>query len=65
MKSPRYNKGMTPEQQLRDEFNHWAETGRGAEMEKHHLDITEKTIRIMDLRPGERVLDLSCGTGWA
>ena len=54
---------MTPEQQLRDEFNRWAETGRGAEMEKHHLDITEKTIRLMDLRAGERVLDLSCGTG--
>jgi ubiquinone/menaquinone biosynthesis C-methylase UbiE len=56
---------MTPEQQLRDEFNRWAQTGRGAEMEKHHLDITEKTIRLMDLRAGERVLDLSCGTGWA
>jgi arsenite methyltransferase len=56
---------MTPEQQLRDEFNRWAESGRGAEMEKHHLDITEKTIRLMELRAGERVLDLSCGTGWA
>ena len=56
---------MTPEQQLREEFNRWAEAGRGAEMEKHHLDITEKTIRLMELRAGERVLDLSCGTGWA
>jgi len=56
---------MTPEQKLREEFNRWAEAGRGAEMEKHHLDITEKTIRLMELRAGERVLDLSCGTGWA
>src|SRR5512141_2460491 len=56
---------MTPEQQLREEFNRWAEAGRGAEMEKHHLDITEKAIRLMELRAGERVLDLSCGTGWA
>lgn len=55
---------MTPEEKLRDEFNAWAEAGRGEEMERHHLDIAEKTIRHMDLRPGERVLDLSCGTGW-
>src|SRR5437899_5064413 len=34
-------------------------------MEHHHLNITEKTIRLMDLRPGERVLDLVCGYGWA
>src|SRR5690348_15842890 len=34
-------------------------------MERHHLDITEKTIRLMNLRPGERILDLGCGSGWA
>src|SRR5436305_3294566 len=34
-------------------------------MELHHLDITEKTIRLMNLRPGERLLDLGCGNGWA
>src|SRR5438128_2883467 len=34
-------------------------------MERHHLDITEKTMRRMDLRPGERILDLGCGSGWA
>lgn len=56
---------MTPEEKLRAEFNAWAEAGRGEEMERHHIDITEKTLRRMDLRPGERVLDLSCGTGWA
>lgn len=50
---------------LREEFNRWAEAGKGEEMERHHLDITEKTIRLMELRPGERVLDLGCGAGWA
>ena len=34
-------------------------------MEQHHLDITMKTLRLMELRPGERVLDLGCGSGWA
>jgi ubiquinone/menaquinone biosynthesis C-methylase UbiE len=55
----------TPDEQLQSEFNRWAAEGRGEQMERHHLDITEKTIRLMDLRPGERVLDLGCGAGWA
>jgi ubiquinone/menaquinone biosynthesis C-methylase UbiE len=55
----------TPDQNLQQEFNRWADDGRGKEMESHHLDITEKTIRLMNLRPGERVLDLGCGAGWA
>src|SRR5438309_9710705 len=58
-------KPLSPDERLQNEFNRWAADGRGAEMERHHLDITEKTIRLMELRAGERVLDLSCGTGWA
>jgi ubiquinone/menaquinone biosynthesis C-methylase UbiE len=53
------------DERLQNEFNRWAEEGEGEKMERHHLDITAKTIRLMDLRPGERVLDLGCGSGWA
>ena len=55
----------SPEEKLQHEFNRWAQEGEGEKMERHHLDITEKTIGVMDLRPGERVLDLGCGSGWA
>src|SRR5580765_4266907 len=55
----------SPDEKLQLEFNRWAEQGEGEKMERHHLDITEKTLRLMNLRPGERVLDLGCGSGWA
>jgi len=50
---------------LKTEFNRWALEGRGAEMEQHHLSIAQQTIARMELKPGGRVLDLSCGAGWA
>jgi len=59
------DKPSTPDERLQTEFNRWAAEGEGEKMERHHLNITEKTIRLMDLRPGERVLDLGCGAGWA
>ncbi|HUK26460.1 MAG TPA: methyltransferase domain-containing protein [Terriglobales bacterium] len=58
-------KSQSPDQKLQQEFNQWAERGEGEKMRGHHLDITEKTLRLMNLRPGERVLDLGCGSGWA
>ncbi len=58
-------KSQTPDEKLQREFNRWAQEGEGEKMEHHHLNITEKTIRLMDLRPGERVLDLGSGSGWA
>jgi len=58
-------KPLSPDEKLKLEFNRWADAGEGEKMERHHLDITEKTMRLMNLRPGERVLDLGCGSGWA
>jgi ubiquinone/menaquinone biosynthesis C-methylase UbiE len=58
-------KVQSPEDLLQQEFNRWADNGEGAKMERHHLDITEKTIRRMDIRAGGRILDLGCGSGWA
>jgi len=50
---------------LQQEFNRWAQAGEGPKMEQHHLDITLKTLRRMEVRSGDRVLDLGCGSGWA
>src|SRR5438270_11413949 len=49
------------DEQLKNEFNQWAEQGRGEEMEKHHISIAEQTIALMGLKEGDRVLDLGCG----
>src|SRR4051795_5371170 len=58
-------KPLPPDERLKEEFNRWAQAGEGEKMRQHHLNITEKAIRQMELRPGERVLDLGCGSGWA
>ena len=52
------------ERQLQEEFNRWAEAGRGEAMEEHHLPIVAPTLALMDWQPSDRVLDLGCGSGW-
>ena len=52
------------EVKVRNEFNRWAEAGRGEEMEDHHLPITEPVLPLMGLKPNESILDIGCGSGW-
>jgi arsenite methyltransferase len=49
---------------LRDEFNRWAEAGRGEGMERDHLPITLPVLEKMGLTATENVLDVGCGSGW-
>jgi SAM-dependent methyltransferase len=49
---------------LREEFNRWAEAGRGEQMEEDHLPITLPVLDLMHLFPDDNVLDVGCGAGW-
>jgi ubiquinone/menaquinone biosynthesis C-methylase UbiE len=62
-----YNWGMPEANQnefLREEFNRWAEAGRGEGMEHDHLPITLPVLEKMNLKPTDNVLDVGCGSGW-
>ncbi len=54
----------TEARQLREEFNRWAEAGRGDEMEDHHLPIVLPMLQCTEFRFDDKVLDVGCGTGW-
>jgi len=49
---------------LRDEFNRWAEAGRGEGMAEDHLPITLPVLDQMELSTADSVLDIGCGAGW-
>jgi ubiquinone/menaquinone biosynthesis C-methylase UbiE len=51
-------------QLLREEFNRWAEAGRGEGMEEDHLPITLPLLDLMRLASDDNVLDVGCGAGW-
>lgn len=53
-----------PEQVLREEFNRWADSGRGEGMEQDHLPITLPVLERMRLAATDNVLDVGCGAGW-
>ena len=50
---------------VREEFDDWADRGRDAGMEDAHGDVAKQVIDAMDVAPGEKILDLGCGNGWA
>jgi len=49
---------------LREEFNRWAEAGKGESMESEHRPIVEPTLAMMKIGPRDEVLDVGCGGGW-
>jgi arsenite methyltransferase len=53
-----------PQEQLREEFNRWAEAGRGEDMEEDHWPITKPVLELMRIAPTENILDVGCGAGW-
>ena len=54
----------SPDNLLREEFNRWAEAGRGDGMEQDHLPITLPVLGKMQLGRADNILDVGCGSGW-
>jgi len=48
-----------------DTFDAWANSGRAEGMENSHRPRAEQALARIPLKPGDRVLDLGCGNGWA
>ena len=55
---------ITSNKNLREEFNRWAEAGKGEGMEQEHLPITLPVLEKMRLAATDNVLDVGCGAGW-
>jgi ubiquinone/menaquinone biosynthesis C-methylase UbiE len=49
---------------LREEFNRWADSGKGESMEHDHWPITRPVLEMMRISQDENVLDVGCGAGW-
>lgn len=55
---------IKPQEQLREEFNRWAEAGKGESMEHEHWPITKPTLELMQIARSDMILDVGCGGGW-
>lgn len=50
---------------MSDTFDQWAEEGRDRGMEERHWHTAKHALARMPVEPGETVLDLGCGSGYA
>ena len=55
---------LSHNESLREEFNRWAEAGRGEGMAEGHLPIVLPVLDQMKLSAEENILDAGCGAGW-
>ncbi|MGB0034817.1 MAG: class I SAM-dependent methyltransferase [Candidatus Acidiferrales bacterium] len=53
-----------PQEKLREEFNRWADAGKGESMQHEHWPITKPVLGLMQIEPDENILDAGCGAGW-
>ncbi len=51
-------------EQLREEFNRWADAGKGESMEHEHWPITRPVLERMRVAPADNILDAGSGAGW-
>jgi ubiquinone/menaquinone biosynthesis C-methylase UbiE len=54
-----------PDVDLREEFNRWADAGRGERMARGHRPATVQGLDRLEIGPADRCLDVGCGIGWA
>jgi SAM-dependent methyltransferase len=52
------------DENLREEFNRWADAGKGESMEHEHWPITGPALGLLQIEPTDNILDVGCGAGW-
>ncbi|RQG94634.1 class I SAM-dependent methyltransferase [Natrarchaeobius chitinivorans] len=50
---------------VREEFDEWAASGKDRGMEERHWHTAKHALARMPIEPGDVVLDLGCGSGYA
>ena len=46
-------------------FDQWARDGQAERMQAGHLARASQALEALPIAPGQRLLDLGCGNGWA